>query len=167
MPFLLHHFVSTVPPSKNNTDLPVVPKSRYFVFFPLAVFGCLLDLWTKSAVFNQVGYRGDHWLVENFLGIKFGFETTINEGALFGMGEGWTKVFAGFSVVAAVAIIYWLFVKRAANDWLLTIALGGVMAGIFGNLYDRLGLSGVVHIVSGNPGVRDWIAVQYIAATQF
>ncbi|MGY8768769.1 MAG: signal peptidase II [Pirellulales bacterium] len=161
MPFLLPNFVSTVPPSENNTDLRV-PMSRYYVFFPLAVFGCLLDLWTKTAVFNQVGYPGEHWRIENFFGIKFGFETTINEGALFGLGQGWTLVFAGFSVIAAIGIVYWLFVKKAAHDWLLTTALGGVMAGIFGNLYDRLGFSGVVHRISGNPGVRDWISVNYM-----
>ena len=53
-------------------------------------------------------------------------------------------------------------VARAAVDWLLTVALGAVMAGILGNLYDRLGL----WTLPGKTGptihaVRDFILVQY------
>jgi signal peptidase II len=71
-------------------------------------------------------------------------------------------LFAGLSVAAALGILYWLFVTGAAVDRLLTVALGAVMAGILGNLYDRLGLWSM----PGNPAqryyaVRDWILVQY------
>ena len=45
---------------------------------------------------------------------------------------------AGLSVAAAIGIIYWLFFVGAARDWLLTVSLACVTAGIFGNLYDRL-----------------------------
>ena len=38
----------------------------------------------------------------------------------------------------------WLFAAGAARDWLLTVALALVTAGILGNLYDRLGLPGLV-----------------------
>ena len=73
----------------------------------------------------------------------FGFQTSLNEGALFGMGQGMVPVFAALSVVAALGILYWLFCLGAARDWLLTVALGCVTAGILGNLYDRLGLPGL------------------------
>ena len=71
------------------------------------------------------------------------------------------------SVIAALGILYWLFYAGAARDWLLTVALGCVSAGIVGNLYDRLGLHGLKwpegypgH-VAGEPmyAVRDWILV--------
>jgi signal peptidase II len=76
-------------------------------------------------------------------------------------------VFAVLSVVAAVGIFLWLFYGGAARDWLLTIALGCVMAGIFGNLYDRLGLMGLIWPTAGeyhNAGdsvhaVRDFVLV--------
>ncbi len=47
-------------------------------------------------------------------------------------------LFSVLSVVAAVGILYWLFWAGAARDPLLTTALGCVMAGVLGNLYDRL-----------------------------
>ena len=61
------------------------------------------------------------------------------------------------SIGAAVAILVWLFVAGAARDWLLTIALAFVTAGILGNLYDRLGLPGLVHAGQTVHAVRDFI----------
>ncbi len=147
-----------MPLNEKSANLKV-PVSRYVVFFALLILGCLFDLWTKAAVFRQVGWPGGYWVIENFAGLRFGWETTINRGALFGLGQGYTKLLAGFSLFAAIGIVYWLFVKKAAHDWLLTIALGGVMAGIFGNLYDRLGFW-------GHEAVRDWISVKYITETE-
>jgi signal peptidase II len=96
----------------------------------------------------------------------FGIETALNTGALFGMGAGKSHFFALLSIVAMLAILGWLFWGGAARDWWLTIALGSVMGGILGNLYDRLGLWGG----PGLPGelqtaVRDWILIRYGAFT--
>ena len=94
----------------------------------------------------------------------FGFTTSLNEGALFGIGQGQGLLFSLLSLVAAVGILYWLFVAGAAGDRLLTIALACVTGGIFGNLYDRLGLPGLAWgpdagAVAGERvyAVRDWL----------
>ena len=80
------------------------------------------------------------WLWDNV----FGLTTSLNEGALFGIGQGRVALFAALSIVALIGILYWLFVAGAAEDLLLTVALGPVTAGILGNLYDRLGLPGLI-----------------------
>ncbi len=142
-----------------------VPASRYLVFCSIAIFGCLVDLATKSCAFNRLGMPGGStwWLIEDGVG----FQTSLNEGALFGMGQGMVAVFVVLSVAAAAGIFFWLFVAGAAREWLLTVALACVMAGTFGNLYDRFGLPGLkwnyansLHGV-GEPvyAVRDWILV--------
>ncbi len=142
-----------------------VPASRYYVFFSIAVIGCLADLATKSWIFGRLGMPGGRtwWLVQDVVG----FQISLNEGALFGMGQGMVGLFAVMSIVAAVAILLWLFVFGAARDWMLTVALACVTAGTFGNLYDRLGWPGLswnyanqLHEV-GEPvyAVRDWILV--------
>lgn len=145
---------------------PTVPANRYAIFFLLAFGGCALDLATKQWIFDRLGMPGEKptdWLWEGV----FGFQTSLNEGALFGMGQGWVMVFAVLSILVVPVIIYWLFVGRAASDLLLTIALGLVTAGVLGNLYDRLGVPSLVwnfanelHEV-GDPvyAVRDWICV--------
>jgi signal peptidase II len=143
-----------------------------------AGFGCAIDLLTKRWIFAKLGShyiqqgepRAPIWLAEGW----FGFETSLNEGALFGIGQGRVMEFAVLSVVAALAIFWWLFWARAAHDRLLTVALGCVTGGIFGNLYDRLGLPGLTW-AAGVPGhsagdriyaVRDWLHFK-IDAIQF
>ncbi len=72
--------------------------------------------------------------------------TSYNQGALWGLGRNLpysSLIFAGLSVVAALAICYWLFVRGAAADGRLTAALGLIMAGALGNCYDRLVLGQV------------------------
>lgn len=137
---------------------------RAILFVGIAALGCAIDLATKSWIFGRLGMPGESdpiWLWEPI----FGLETSLNEGALFGIGQGRAMLFAALSVAAAIGILYWLFFAKAAADLLLTVALGCVMAGIFGNLYDRLGMHGLTwhlpirgHEI-GDPvfAVRDWL----------
>lgn len=145
-----------------------VPLNRYIVFFSIAALGCLADLATKSCVFAKLGFPPSDtcWLWNNVVGLQ----TSLNEGALFGMGQGKVGFFAVLSIVALAGIVVWLFPFAAARDRFLTVALGCVAAGILGNLYDRLGLPGLRwefptpsgHAV-GDPvyAVRDWILVRF------
>jgi signal peptidase II len=145
------------------TAIEAVPTSRYLLFGGIAVVGCAVDLLTKRWVFDYLGMphqRPSLWLMDEI----FGFTTSLNEGALFGIGQGKGLVFSGLSVAAGVGILYWLFVAKAAHDRLLTAALGCVTAGIIGNLYDRLGLPGLTwnHESAHSAGepvyaVRDWL----------
>ena len=71
----------------------------------------------------------------------------VNQGALFGLGGEYAELanalFAGVSIVAAIAIIYWSTRQTTARDWALCAALGLILAGTLGNLYDRLVFDGV------------------------
>lgn len=147
--------------------LPSIPLNRYVVFGLLALGGCALDLASKSWIFNRLGMPGSQppwWLIPG----AFCLETSLNEGALFGVGQGRAWLFAALSVVAIVTILGWLFVGKAARSLTLTIALGSISAGILGNLYDRWGLPGLrwnaayTGHLPGDPvfAVRDWLHVQ-------
>ena len=146
-----------------------VGPSRYLTYFALAVGGCLIDLATKHQVFASLGMPGGEtkWIWPEVFGHHFAFQTSLNEGALFGLGQGSVALLAVLSIAAAAAILYWLFFADAARSLLMTIALGSITAGILGNLYDRLGLPQLhwnfashVHL-QGDPvyAVRDWILV--------
>lgn len=146
--------------------MKAVPANRYFAFFSIAITGCLVDLVSKRWAFDWLGMPGrrpTHWVWNNIAG----FQTSLNEGALFGLGQGQVTLFAALSIAAAIGVLSWLFLAGAARDWLLTVALGCVTAGIFGNLYDRLGMPGLrwgpsnnLH-AAGDPvyAVRDWVLV--------
>ena len=98
----------------------------------------------------------------------FGFQTSLNQGALFGMGQGNVMLFALFSLVAIIGILAWLFFCRGFESWFLSIVFGLISAGILGNLYDRLGWHnlkwnytdpGLHEIDAPVYAVRDWILV--------
>ena len=137
------------------------PVSRIALFFAIAAIGCAADLATKSWIFGRLGMPPRHPLV--LIPGIFSLTTSLNEGALFGMGQGMTLMFACLSLLAAAGIFYWLILAGAGRDLWLTVALGFIMAGICGNLYDRLGLPGLVwHAPDPREGlpvyaVRDWL----------
>jgi signal peptidase II len=75
----------------------------------------------------------------------------VNPGALFGLRLGvaddsvWlaNTVFAVVSILAAIAITYWSLCPSTGRDRFLCAALGLILGGTLGNLYDRLVFHGV------------------------
>ncbi|MBN9119552.1 MAG: signal peptidase II [Planctomycetes bacterium] len=71
----------------------------------------------------------------------------VNHGALFGIGGGQKGLangtFAVVSVAAAVAIVVWGTRRSTARERGLMAALGLILGGTIGNLYDRLVFGGV------------------------
>jgi signal peptidase II len=134
------------------------------LFILPAILGLAVDVATKAWMFSCPALRAHkvYWLWPRHVGIQL----IWNEGALFGMGQGMVGLFAALSIAAAIAIPVWLFRFGAARDTWLTLALGCVMGGVLGNLFDRLGLHGEVrppdHQNAGETihAVRDWILWQ-------
>ncbi len=138
-----------------------VPASRAAVFLLVAAVVLAGDLATKSLVFRDLGYpgtdldpavRGTHTVFAAPAGrdgasiayldgwLSFRLFTSFNLGALWGVGQGYTWLFAALSGAAVIGIPIWLFGFRAARSWWLTLALGLILGGTLGNLYDRVGL---------------------------
>lgn len=143
---------------------------RFGLFMTIALVGLLADLVSKTWIFDRLGMPGREGItiIDGILSL----ETQLNEGALFSLGQGYQWFFSLLSVVAVVFILVWLFVKGAARDLWLTVALAMVMSGVLGNLWDRLGVPALRWNYPperiGEPvrAVRDWIHFQ-IAAIGF
>lgn len=146
---------------------------RLVVFFAALALGLAADLVTKHWAFATLGMPGEYaasqsayWLIDGVAG----FQTSLNQGGLFGMGQGAVHWLAAFSFVAILGILGWLFFFGALESRFLPPVLGMISAGVLGNLYDRLGLHGLrwnypdeFHgfFQIGDPvyAVRDWILV--------
>lgn len=140
------------------------PTRGWPLFALVVTVSLAADLVTKEAIFSRLGMPGEGRRIVFVPGV-FELETNLNEGALFGMGQGLSWLFAIVSVAALVGILAML-ARPAARDsgWLL-VALALICGGILGNLYDRLGVPGLVWHAPpervGQPvyAVRDWIHV--------
>lgn len=130
----------------------------------IAALSAGVDLASKSAAFARFGMPGTSAglpLVDGVLTL----ETNLNEGALFGMGQGFGLGFAAVSVAAIAGIVLMMARPATRADRWLVVSLGLIVGGIVGNLYDRLGLPGLVwHAPPERAGtavyaVRDWIHV--------
>ncbi len=133
------------------TQLPAVKSPAAWARFVLVgACGVAADLWTKHLAFARLGYGPNARrvvLVPHLLRL----ETTLNGGAVFGMGQGLSLVFVIVSLVALAFVVY-VFMTSSRRQWVLHIALGLIMAGAIGNLYDRVFNHGLV---------RDFIHLQY------
>ena len=145
--------------------MKAVLGSRYLLFAAIAAAGCAADLATKAWIFDRLGPPPGptEWIWHG----RIGFQTSLNEGALFGMGQGGVPVFIALSVLAGVGILVWMIRGGTSRHRLVTVALACIFAGILGNLYDRLGLPGLRWPYDLPPhragdlvhAVRDWILV--------
>lgn len=137
-----------------------IPLRRHLFFWLLVCAATVFDLYSKHVVFDQLGGPGNpsDWNVTFFGGVFFEFFTTLNHGALWGVGQGFSLVFAGLSLLAVGVIVYWLFVRRHAHSLWLTTCLALIMSGTLGNLYDRLGLHGIRNVEGElQHAVRDFL----------
>lgn len=138
-----------------------VSMRRLCLIVPLTLAGLFWDLYSKSVVFDWLGYPGQQGQTYRWLGqlSTFRLYTSFNEGALWGVGQGLTWMFAAFSVIAVFVIVYCLLKTSAGVSNWLTVALCLVLSGTLGNLYDRLGLYGYMNAETGQPyrAVRDFL----------
>lgn len=126
--------------------------------------------WAFTALYNE-GRGGEYVIVENTFSFLAGYPhqrnphpdegflgtlqtvsgdvmPRVNEGALWGQQMGFpgmtsNRLFAVISLLAALAIIVWSTRPYSAKDGWLCFALGLILAGALGNLYDRLVFRGV------------------------
>lgn len=131
-------------------------------YLGLALVSAVVDLVSKAVLFARLGMPGEKppiVLVPEILT----FETNLNEGALFGMGQGMGMVFAAVSCAAIAGILWMVSRPETRSDRWLVTALALITGGIIGNLWDRLGIPGLVwHAPPERIGapvlaVRDWI----------
>ena len=112
---------------------------RHYLFWPLALGGLALDLWTKRVAFARIDPYDGVVLIKGFLS----FNLAYNDGAAFSLFSGYSQLLAVISVVALLVVLV-LFLTGRAHTWLLTVSFGLLTGGIAGNLYDRLFLGGRV-----------------------
>ncbi|HET6252209.1 MAG TPA: signal peptidase II [Tepidisphaeraceae bacterium] len=117
------------------------------LFLVTALAGIALDQWSKVAAFERLSdgvvWNADRTSVTainsqtyRFVPGYVHFEVIANRGAVFGVGQGKRMLFIGVSI-AAIFFIFYLFAVSDKQRFYQFI-LGMLLAGVVGNLYDRI-----------------------------
>lgn len=146
-------------------------RRAWAVLIAVTLVGLALDLGTKWWAFRSLGptpvvlvreqvlttrdlgnlipFPARREIVPNILD----FTLVLNPGAVFGMGAGKRAFFIAFTVIA-VGFAMWMFAAwTTRRDTLGHVAIGLVLSGGLGNLYDRLMFACVRDFIHPLPGV--------------
>jgi signal peptidase II len=104
---------------------------KYILFISLPLYA--LDQWTKQLVLRFISPDEPRVLVRDF----FSLVSVTNTGAAFGSFRGNNTFFIAISFAALVIVLGLLLRARARDHW-RDISLALLLAGILGNLTDRL-----------------------------
>lgn len=115
---------------------------RLMGWYCLAIIVFILDFLSKCWISNRLNDY-ESWVITPY----FSFILTFNEGAAFSFlndAGGWQRWF--FAVIASVfSIVIVVWMARLKNSqWRESLALGFILGGALGNLYDRIVLGHVI-----------------------
>lgn len=103
------------------------------MFVITIVSGVVADIVSKWFVFSQLDRFKKVTLIPGLLNII----RSENEGVVFGMFPGKATIFIFLSFLAIAAIVF-VYIKSDKNIFGSNIALGLILAGALGNLWDRM-----------------------------
>jgi signal peptidase II len=127
--------------------------------------GLALDLATKvwafdALAYNRITYPDGSQQVQShtyqFIPGWLHFHVTGNHGAVFGMGQGNRWWFVAVSVMA-IGFLFYLFGTSRPRQRAYQLLIGMLLAGVLGNLYDRIVYGYVRDMIYMLPG-RSWPA---------
>jgi signal peptidase II len=114
-------------------------------WYAVALLVFVLDQWSKTAVVASLDYNSPVAFTS-----FFNFTLLHNTGAAFSFlsdAGGWQRwFFTAIAAVFSVVIVVWL-ARLPKSRWLEAMALGFILGGALGNLYDRLTLGHVVDFI--------------------
>src|SRR6266478_9017926 len=104
---------------------------KYIFFLSLPLYA--LDQWTKQLVLRFISPDEPRIVISNF----FHLVDVTNTGAAFGSFRNNNTFFIAISTVALVIVVA-LLVRQRSRDFLRDVSLALLLAGVLGNLTDRL-----------------------------
>jgi signal peptidase II len=164
------------PPDRPRAAHSALTSPRAWVLLLLVtILGLATDLGSKSIAFRTIADAPVHISREQVLAERqagrtlqrlipphnavvvipnvLEFSLVLNPGAVFGIGAGKRWFFVAFTV-GALALALWMFgAWTRRRDTLAHIAIGLLIAGGLGNLYDRLVYACVRDFIHPLPGV--------------
>ena len=115
------------------------------LFFGVGIIGAALDLWTKTLAVEHLRYGRGMSLIPGWIHLTY----TENHGAVFGIAQGARPIFLAVSI-GAIVFLAFLFMTGGRSR-LYQFILGLLLAGVLGNMYDRIHYGYVRDMIHGLP----------------
>ncbi len=109
---------------------------KHVVFLVIAVVVLGLDLASKAFVFEKLPHP--HQRIEVIEDGVFEIIHHTNTGGMWGVGQSWNPWILRIVRLFAVGVIFVILAQTPATDRLSIAALGMVMGGAIGNIFDSL-----------------------------
>lgn len=137
--------------------------SRFaYAAYGLALVVIVLDQLTKAMVLNaidaaHISQIPDGYRIAEVLPPVFNLTYVLNTGVSFGLfgGGAGRWILSAFSILVAGALAFW---ATRSDRKLMVAAIGLVMGGALGNVFDRIRFGGVVDFLDfSGTGLFPWI----------
>lgn len=125
-------------------------RTTFWPFFLASLSGVALDQVTKWAVFSYLPNYGTIRVTP-----FFNLTLSRNEGGVFGILQGGNTLFVVLSVLAVVVIL-WAYIKTKDIELMTAVSMGCILAGVVGNLMDRVYYRYVRDFIDLHVGSRHW-----------
>ena len=138
-----------------------IPRLAYTAY-GIALVVIVLDQLTKAMVLNAIGaehisYIRDGTRIAEVAPPVFNLTYVLNTGVSFGLfgGGAGRWILSAFSILVAGALAFW---ATRSDRKLMVAAIGLVMGGALGNVFDRIRFGGVVDFLDfSGTGLFPWI----------
>jgi len=120
---------------------------KFILFLSLPLYA--LDQWTKQLVLRNISPEEPRVVISNF----FHLVNVTNTGAAFGSFRNNNTFFIVISFIALLIVVTLLVRRHARNIW-RDLSLALLLAGILGNLTDRLLYGHVIDFLLFNLHIR-------------
>ena len=110
--------------------------------FLIALLVFILDRVTKVVVVSNMSYGQSIHILPNI----FHFTFVLNNGTAFGLFKGANSALAVLSVLVITLIIFYVL-KNKALSFTSSLALGLILGGAIGNLFDRMRFGYVIDFI--------------------
>lgn len=144
-----------------STNSPFRSSSALVLFFGVTALGLAIDLFSKVYAFQHLVIShtrlpgGQIHIESREMRVLPGllhFHATANQGAVFGIGQGRRWLFIIVSL-GAIGFLTYLF-SQSGRQRLYQLILGMLLAGVLGNMYDRIVYGYVRDMLYALPGWR-------------
>src|SRR3989441_4379862 len=129
---------------------------RRLPYIVLAAATLALDRWTKALIQNRFDLNESIPVIDGFFNITYVRNTGVAFGIFSSVSSPAKSVLLSVFTAFAAAVVITYSVRSPARNRLLQVALGLILGGALGNLYDRLAYGYVVDFLEFYAGSYHW-----------